>query len=601
MAKSKKLKTTWNLALLFKSDDDPEIEKTKKEQEKAITDFVNKWEKRNDYLERPKALKEALDDYETLHSNYGIISKVAYYLHLKSLLNQLDTNIQAKLNQEIERITHLENEIQFFELRLARIEKSKQNEFLKNKSLTQFKHYLERIFAMSPYLLSEEAEKVTNLKAQPAHGFWVNMVSEFISKETRKVLNEKLEEKEASFEEIMTLINSTNKKTRGKAARALNDILNNNSDIATKEINAILYNKKIDDTLRKVPRPDLMRHIRDDIDSSIVDTMLETVEEHIQIARDYYKLKAKLFGVKKLKYHERNVPYGNIDKDYPYDETVKLVLKTFENIDDEFASIAKRLIDNEQVDVFPKKGKSGGAFCTNLGKNDPVFVLLNHTNKLRDVQTVSHELGHAIHFELLKQTPLEINYGASLAIAEVASTFTEDFILDELRKDADSNMQLSILMMALNDDVSTIFRQTSAYRFEQDLHNSFRKIGYLPKEQIGKIFQKHMVNYMGDSVEQSEGSANWWVYWSHFRNFFYVYSYASGLLISKALQRKVRQDKSFINEFKKVLSHGMSKSPKDIFMNIGIDLTNKHFWEEGLLEIRQNLTQAQNLAKVILK
>ncbi len=599
MSVNKELKTTWNLSLLFKSDDAPEIEKSKKGQEKAVNDFVNKWEKRNDYLESPKALKEALDDYETLHGNYGIISKVAYYLHLKSLLNQLDTNIQAKLNQEIERITHLQNKIQFFELRLARIDKNKQQEFLNDVQLQLYRHFLERIFAMSPYLLSEDAEKVINLKVQPAHEFWVNMVSEFISKETRRVLNEKLEEKEASFEEIATLMNSTNKKVRDTAAKAFNEILQANVEVATKEINAILYNKKIDDTLRKVSRPDLMRHIEDDIDSSIVDTMLETVEKHIQIARDYYKLKAKLLGVKKLKYHERNVPYGDIDKDYSYDETVKLVLKTFTNIDDEFAGIVKRLIDNGQIDAFPKKGKLGGALCANSNKNDPIYVLLNHTNKLYDVQVIAHELGHAVHFELLKQTPLALNYDASLAIAEVPSTFTEDFVLDELRKTADEKMQLAILMTQLGNDVSTIFRQVSAYRFEQDLHNSFRKVGYLPKEQIGDIFQKHMANYMGDAVEQSEGSENWWVYWSHFRMFFYVYSYASSLLVSKALQRRVRQDKSFMKEFKKILSYGMSKSPKDTFKDVGIDLTDKNFWEQGLLDMQKDLTQAQDLAQSI--
>ena len=96
-------------------------------------------------------------------------------------------------------------------------------------------------------------------------------------------------------------------------------------------------------------------------------------------------------------------------------------------------------------------------------------------------------------------------------------------------------------MQKLNDDISTIMRQVSCYMFEQELHNNFRKQGYLSKEEIGILFQKHMSNYMGEFVEQSSGSENWWVYWSHIRNFFYVYSYSSGLLISKSLQNSVKK------------------------------------------------------------
>ena len=157
------------------------------------------------------------------------------------------------------------------------------------------------------------------------------------------------------------------------------------------------------------------------------------------------------------------------------------------------------------------------------------------------------------------------------------------------------------MMMKLNDDVSTIFRQVACYKFEQALHQEFRDKGYLSKEDIGRLFQKHMAAYMGDSVLQSIGSENWWVYWSHIRMFFYVYSYASGLLISKSLQNSVKQDRVFIEKVKEFLSAGKSDSPKNIFQKLGVDITKKEFWDKGLDEVEALLQETTTLAKKLGK
>jgi len=177
----------------------------------------------------------------------------------------------------------------------------------------------------------------------------------------------------------------------------------------------------------------------------------------------------------------------------------------------------------------------------------------------------------------------------------------EDFVLQELLTNADEDLALSLAMAKLNDDISTIFRQVACYLFEQELHSEFRKSGFVSKEIIGQLFQKHMAAYMGDSVEQSAGSENWWVYWGHIRRFFYNYSYASGLLLSKALQRNVKTDKQFIEKVITFLSCGTSQSPADIFMDLGIDISRKSFWEEGITEIEELLEHTEALAKKLGK
>lgn len=194
-----------------------------------------------------------------------------------------------------------------------------------------------------------------------------------------------------------------------------------------------------------------------------------------------------------------------------------------------------------------------------------------------------------------------LNFGTPMATAEVASTFMEDFVLEEIIKEAEPELRLAIMVLKLNEDISTIFRQIACYKFEQDIHAAFRATGYISKEQIGKLFLKNMGAYMGDAVEQSAGAENWWIYWSHIRSFFYVYSYASGLLISKAMQRSVRADRSFIGKVKEFLAAGRSDSPVNIFRALGIDIAKKEFWNNGLDEINDALTETIALAKELKK
>ena len=110
-----------------------------------------------------------------------------------------------------------------------------------------------------------------------------------------------------------------------------------------------------------------------------------------------------------------------------------------------------------------------------------------------------------------------------------------------------------------------------------------------------------MVAYMGSAIEQSPGAENWWIYWSHIRAFFYVYSYSGGLLISKSLQSSVRKDPKFIEKVKEFLAAGTSDSPKNIFKALGIDITKASFWEQGMDEIRTLLNETEKLAKKLGK
>ncbi len=591
-----KIKSTeWNLNFF----NPKEFPKKREEWKKTTDNFAKKWRNNKKYLEDPKTLQQAIEEYEAWAENFGGAADEFFYYHLLHHINQSDPKISANLNKVTEFAIKLANEIQFFTINISKIKD--QEKFLKYKGLQKYKHFLESLFKVGKYVLSEKEERIINLKEQSSYQAWVDMTFKFLAEEEREVINEEGKKVNLTFDAIGALFTSKNKKIRDKAAEAINDIISNNINVAESEINAILNNKKVTDDLRGYTRPDQARHVSDDIETEIVDTLIQTVTSSFDIPKEFYKLKAKLLKLKKLEYHERAIQYGNIDKKYSYEDSIKLVHKVYSNLDKKFAEILEMMVNKEQIDVFPKKGKIGGAWCLPSLKSQPTYVILNHKNKLRDVLTIAHELGHTTHHELTKEAQNAINASEPISSAEVASTFMEDFVLQELLKEADDETKLALLVFKLDEDIAAIQRQVACYNFEKDLHNEFREKGYLSKEEIGKIFQKNMSAYMGEYVENSKGSENWWVPWIHIRDFFYVYSYASGLLISKALQRMVKEDPKNIEKVKEFLSTGTSLSTKETFKRIGIDITKKEFWESGIQEVRDLLKETEILAKKLKK
>jgi oligoendopeptidase F len=291
---------------------------------------------RNDYLEDPLVLRRALDHYETWKRSYGTDGEEGYYFWLRTQQDQLDAALKAKFNKMEDFSKRLENESQFFYLRIARIKPEAQNGFLEHEALNKYRHFLERIFAESRYHLSEPEEKILNLKSATSYANWTKMTSSFLSKEERSVLTEKGKKKVMPFTEIIGLMNSKNKRVRNSAAQAFNDILQENADVAEAELNSVLANKKIDDELRGSPRPDMLRHLADDIESEVVDALIDSVAGRFDIPSRYYALKARMLKVRKLEYHERNVEYGVVAKHFPYQRSENIVYSVMNKLDRKF-------------------------------------------------------------------------------------------------------------------------------------------------------------------------------------------------------------------------------------------------------------------------
>jgi oligoendopeptidase F len=597
-----KIKKDWDLTPLLDSDDDPRIEKILKTLESEYYEFINKWKARDDYLTDATVLREALDDLENLSANFGEGGKVGYYFWLRAQLDSENTEIKAMNAKLYDIEVKIDNDMLFFELNLAKISPAKQKLFLNSDELLPYKHYLEVIFRDAKYLLSEKEEKILSLMAKSASGDWVKMVSDFLSRAELAVLDSTGKKVKKTLSESLTLASQDkNVKVRATASAAIKKLLEGTADVAERELNAILYSKKTSDELRGLETPNLARLLSDDIEPDIVTAMAAVVTENFNLSRDYYEFKAKLLGMKQLEYYDKGLKYGAVDAEYTFEEAIALTEQVFSEIDPEFGEYVRTYAAEGHIDALPRKGKTGSIKCIACMKSLPVYILHNHTNKLGDVKTIAHEMGHALNDEYMFKAQNALNADTPLSTAEVASTFFEGFIQDKLLESLSGEARLSLLLESIDDEISTILRQTACYNFEGDLHKEYREKGFLSKEDLGKIFIKNMKSYMGPSVNQKQLGHVGWVYWSHIRRFFYVYSYSNGLLVSKALQKKYKDNPAFIEDFKRFLSAGASQSPKDIFLNMGIDISKKSFWREGLVDLSNKISQAKALAKELGK
>ncbi len=582
------MKESWNLKLLYKNISDPQIEKDIERSKNRVKHFVSKWRKNREYLNQPKILATALREYEELIEDSGICTKPSYYIFLSRSLNQQDPRLKAKENLLHAVSLELENSIQFFQLNISKIPKEKQSIFLNSPYLKQYKHFLQRSFSSAKYLLTDKEEKIFNIKSKTSHGNWVDMTSQLLQKQTISITDEQNNKREVPYSEISTYLNSRDKRVRDIAGENFYKVNSKYLEIAEFEINSILENKNISDDYRKIARADLPRLLSDDMDSSIVDTLRESVTNNFKISQRFYNLKSKVLNQNALAYYERNVNLEDITKEYTFNDSIQTVKKVFGSLDSEFLDILNLYLSEGRYDVHPKQSKQGGAFCVSVGSKYPTYILLNHNNRLQDILTIAHESGHGIHTEY-SNTQNPLNQGYSTASAEVASTFFENFVLEEVATNLGKREKDLLLLKSLEEDISTIFRQIACYNFELRIHTEFRNKGFLSVKEISDIFSDEMSKYLGKSVLKDKHMQAGWLYWSHIRSFFYTYSYSSGLLISKNLQYLVKKDRKNIELVKKFFKGGDSKSPKDIFLDIGIDISKRDFWEKGIVEIEKKL------------
>ncbi len=581
-------KTSWDFTLLYKNDNDPQIERDMEEIERACKAFEKKYSTK-DFTSTPSKLLAAFKDHDVLLTKISA-AKPWWYFALRADSDSNDTKLAARSTQYEQRLTAATNRIQFFTLKIAAIPQSKHRALTGHSVLKAYKYSLEHVFRGAKHRLSEGEEQLSALLDQTSHTMWVNG--------GQKLLNERTilwKGKQIPVAQAIAIQAEQSVKDRRLLNTKINELLKAASGFSEIELNAVVNHKKMLDERRKFAQPYSESVLSYQNDDTTVENVVATVSKRFDISHRFFRLHAKLLGVSKAIVGDRGASIGTIKKKFGFAESVAIVKDAFSVVDPYYADLLDRFATSGQLDVYPKKGKRGGAYCWGSGK-ERTFLLLNHVDDVNSLGTLAHEMGHAIHTELSKQQPPRYQR-YSTATAEVASTFFEAIVADDIEKKLSPREQIVFLHKRILDDIATIFRQVACFNFELELHERIRKEGQLSKEAMAQLLAKHLRSYMGDAVAVTDDDGYFFAYWSHIRNFFYVYTYAFGQIVSRALFEKWKADKSYGKKIEQFLSAGGSMSPEDIFASVGINVRDPKFFLAGLQGIEKDIDRLEKLAK----
>jgi oligoendopeptidase F len=451
--------------------------------------------------------------------------------------------------------------------------------------------WLRRVRLARGHELSVDLERLLNDRAS-AVANWSRLYDETLSRLTVKVGRESL-----TLAEALNRLSDADPAQRKAAAQGLAKALEDNEPTLGLSLNTIAFEKQVEDRWRRFDDPAQSRHLANEVDAEAVLALEEAVVEHYpRLSHRYYALKAKALGLKTLSYWDRNAPLDEAaPRRYSWEEAKALVLAAYAELAPAFAERAQVFFEQPWIDAKPRAGKSSGAYSHPVTAERHPYVFLNFMGERRDVLTLAHELGHAVHQTLA--APLgTLLADTPLTLAETASIFGEGLVFDRLLADASKAERRGLLAGKIEDGLNTVVRQIAFHRFERRFHAA-RLEGELSPEHIGELWLEIMAESLGPAVKLNPGYEHYWAYVSHFVHApFYVYAYAFGDLLVEALMEKRLEDPAgFAPRYEALLAGGGAYTYVEALKPFGLDPREKAFWEGGLARLERLIDEFEAL------
>lgn len=458
-----------------------------------------------------------------------------------------------------------------------------------------YRHFLIDLRRTKPFMLDERSEQIINTKDANGIDALITLYT-MLTNRLEYTLEVDGEEQTLTRDALMSYVHSPDADLRAAAYQELYRVFGDEANIL-----AQIYANRVRDwanenvKLRGFSSPIAVRNVSNDIPDAAVDALLAVARENVGVFQRYFKLKAGWLGMEKLRRYDIYAPLAESDKVVEYDEGVHMVLDTFANFNPQVARHAQRVFDEHHIDSEGRKGKRGGAFCSTVLPSLTPWVLVNYAGKVRDVATLAHELGHAIHSMLAEKHSVLTQHPA-LPLAETASVFSEILLTDRmLNEEPDPLVRRELLAAAVDDMYATVIRQAFFVLFELDAHQAI--MDNKSSEELHELYMANLRQQFGDSVELSDEFKYEWVSIPHiYHTPFYCYAYSFGQLLVLALYRRYQQEgDAFKPGYLKLLSYGGSARPQEILEEAGIDMTDPAFWQGGFDVIREMVDELEEI------
>ena len=531
------------------------------------------------------------------------LNMVIGFAHLQYSSNT-SSNEYSALVTEMELLgTEISNNLIFFDIWFKNVLKEKDANRIIQTVDPVYKHFLTHKRILSKYTLSEKEEKIVNILEVSGPTALVKIYDrmtnsfEFVLeiKRNNKITRKKFINKE----KLMSLVRSNKSEERKAAYKSLFNVYKNNSGVLGEiYLNLIVQWHDENIKIRGFDSPISVRNVYNDISDSVVSTLLDTCKKNSFIFHKYFNLKAKMLKLKKLERYHLYAPFvkkGMVQKRYTYEQAVNIVLNVFESFDPKFREYAEIVFNKNHIDAEIRKGKMSGAFCSTITPKLTPYILLNYDGMYRDISTMAHEFGHAIHSICSSNLPIAVSH-APLPLAETASVFAEMLLNEKLAEEMTEQGRSILLAEQIDDMYATIMRQSYFTLFEIDAHSKVIE-NNANIDNVSNLYKKNLQDQFGNSVIVSDDFMWEWTYIPHFYHTpFYCYAYAFGnLLVLSLFNMYKKEGKSFIPKYLNLLSVGGSKKPETLLTEIGFDISNKRFWQQGFDLLSEKIGDLENI------
>jgi oligoendopeptidase F len=582
----------WDLSDLYTAQDAPEIDRDLAWLETECAAFAKDYEGKLAELSAADLLT-CIRRYEAIDMKAGRVMSYAGLRYYQQTTNP----VRAKFMSDMQdRITTYTTPLVFFGLEFNRIPDDRYEALMaENADLARYRPVLDRMRAMKPYQLSDELEKFLHDTSVVGASAWNKLFDETIAGLTFEVEGERL-----GIEATLNLLTEQDRAKREAGARALAATFQSRLPLFARVHNTLAKEKEIGDRWRKLPSPQMSRHLANHVEPEVVEALRNAVvAAYPRLSHRYYALKAKWLGLDKLQVWDRNAPLPMEEtRIVGWEEARRIVSDAYAGFDPRMAELAEPFFTDGWIDAGVKEGKAPGAFAHPTVSDVHPYVMLNYLGKPRDVMTLAHELGHGVHQrlaagqgELLSSTPL--------TLAETASVFGEMLTFRKMLEGAkDDDARKVLLAGKVEDMINTVVRQIAFYDFECKLHEA-RRGGELTPDDINALWMSVQGESLGPVFEFMEGYETFWAYIPHFvHSPFYVYAYAFGDGLVNALYAVYEEGTpGFEEKYFDMLKAGGSKHHKDLLAPFGLDASDPAFWDKGLSMIEGFIDQLEAMEK----
>jgi oligoendopeptidase F len=464
--------------------------------------------------------------------------------------------------------------------------------------LKLYEHYFDDLFRAAEHTLSKEQEEILALASEvrdvPYNVFSLLTNADMKFPAAKDAGNNDYEVSHARF---YSALYTPDRKFREEVYKNYYSSFMNFSNTFAALLNGALKSNIFNARARKFNSAREAALSNNNIPVAVYDNLVNAVNGNFAPMHRWTTLKKKMLKLKELHPYDSYVSLFSFNPEYKFEKGKKIVLDSLECMGKDYCSSIQSAFDNRWLDVYETPNKRSGAYSSGTTFGVHPYVLLNWTDLLNDVFTLTHEIGHNMHsyYTGLNQPYVYANY--SIFLAEIASTFNESLLLDHLINTASSSyVKLALLEKYLNNITTTFYRQTMFAEFEQEVYKKAENGEGLTPESFSNLYRDLYQKYWGNEMIVDKEEEYTWARIPHFYYNYYVYQYATGFAASEALVQKIKNEgSSAVEKYLEFLKSGSSDYSINILKRTGVDMTTTEPFTAVITKMNYCLDQMEEL------